>query len=118
MKISAEIWNKKYPPGTRVKYFPFHGSEYFKETTTRSEAWNLGNIDTVVKILGNPGSVSLERLQVQGDRECRKCKWIGFNKDMKRVLNIKISKQSGAEVHDYVCPNCGCSVFNVLKQEV
>ena len=63
MKLTAEAFNKKHPVGTRVKYFPYHGSDYYKETKTCSAAWGTSIDDAVVRIHGNAGAVNLGRLE-------------------------------------------------------
>ena len=62
--MRADEWNEKYPVGTRVKYYPTKGSDWFRETFTRSTAWELGHGAAVVKISGQAGGVSLDHLEV------------------------------------------------------
>lgn len=63
-------WNRKYPVGTRVRYFPIMGElETHIDSVTRSEAWTLGHGAAVVKIVGTAGGVSLSHLTVLPDTQ-------------------------------------------------
>lgn len=63
--MKAEQWNASYPPGTHVAYTPVIGETDGAMTTrTRSEAWELGHGDSVVKIEGRLGGVLLDCLTV------------------------------------------------------
>jgi len=62
MNLTAEEFNKTYPVGTAVFYWsvlPARPEFPPRETTTRSEAWTLGDGHPVVQIEGLAGCVSL-----------------------------------------------------------
>ena len=63
---TAESWNSAHPVGTRVRYwaiYPPLGVPPF-DTTTRSEAWALGDGSIVVSITGKSGGVALSHVEV------------------------------------------------------
>ena len=63
---TAESWNAAYPVGTRVRYWPVcppHGIPPV-DTTTRSEAWTLGDGSVVVLVDGKSGGVHLSHIEV------------------------------------------------------
>lgn len=60
--MRAAEWNSKYGVGTRVRYFPIMHQREFENVLTRSEAWDLGHGQGVVKITGRTGGVCLEHL--------------------------------------------------------
>lgn len=66
--MTAEEWNKKYPIGTKVRYYPIKGiPEYdnkYRDSVTRSEAWTLGHGTAIVKIVGTAGGVDLDHLKI------------------------------------------------------
>ncbi len=62
--ITADEWNTAHPIGTRVRYYPIAGEPGFRESRTRSLAWNLGHGQPVVKIEGTAGGVALSHLVV------------------------------------------------------
>ena len=64
MRITAAEWNQRFPVGTPVRYHPIIGDHEFVESTTRSEAWELGHGAPVVKIDGRTGGVLLEAIDV------------------------------------------------------
>ena len=61
--MSAERFNKLFPVGTAVNFFPIIGGEGFDTTETRSEAWELGHGEPVVKVKGRTGGVCLEAIE-------------------------------------------------------
>lgn len=64
---TADEWNASVPIGTKVRYWPILppiASAPSVETTTRSEAWELGSGHPVVKIAGKAGGVHLSHLEV------------------------------------------------------
>jgi len=65
--MKSEEWNRRFPIGTRVRYYPIQGVKKYIETTTRSEAWELGHGVAVVKINGRTGGVALSHLFVVVD---------------------------------------------------
>lgn len=65
--MMANEWNQKYPIGTKVRYFPIREGQEFKDTKTRSEAWELGHGALVVMIEGKSGGVSLDHLIILND---------------------------------------------------
>lgn len=68
MKISAEDFNLKYPVGTPVRYWPVLPPDPDIppiETVTRSEAWNLGHGEPVVKIEGRTGGVAVAHIELR-----------------------------------------------------
>lgn len=62
--MNAAEFNAENPVGTRVRYFPIKGIGESIDTTTRSEAWELGHGETVVKIQGRSGGVCLSHIEV------------------------------------------------------
>jgi hypothetical protein len=66
--MTAEEWNKKYPVGTKIRYYPIKGiPEYdhqYRESKTRSIAWTLGSGHPIVKIEGLAGGVHLDHLEI------------------------------------------------------
>lgn len=63
---TAESWNAAYPVGTHIRYWPVLPPVNTPPicTTTRSEAWALGNGAVVVLIVGKAGGVSVEHCEV------------------------------------------------------
>lgn len=64
---TAESWNAAHPIGTRVRYwsiYPPIPSVPPLDTTTRSEAWELGDGSVVVLIEGRTGGVHLSHIEV------------------------------------------------------
>lgn len=64
---TAETWNAAHPVGTRVRYWPVYppiDSVPPLDTTTRSEAWELGDGTVVVKISGRTGGVHLAHIEL------------------------------------------------------
>ena len=71
---SADDWNRDYPVGTPVIYHPIRRANGDFEGTpehsrTSSTAWVLGHGDSVVKIEGRAGCVSLDHLVVKVARD-------------------------------------------------
>lgn len=62
LKVSAAEWNESCPPGTPVRYWPVAGKPNVCETHTRSEAWELGHGEPVVKVVGWSGGVALSHI--------------------------------------------------------
>jgi len=65
--MTAAEFNSRYPVGTPVFYHPIIGKPEGRETRTRSEAWELGNGEPVVKIEGLTGGVCLDALTILVD---------------------------------------------------
>jgi len=63
---TAADWNRRFPVGTPVRYFPARNRFDHLETQTRSDAWTLGGGDAVVLVEGRSGGVSLDHLIVVG----------------------------------------------------
>lgn len=64
---AVEEWNTHCPPGTRVRYWPVLPpipSSPPVDTTTRSEAWCLGDGSPVVLIAGRTGGIHIGHLEV------------------------------------------------------
>lgn len=63
---TAESWNAAYPVGTRVRYWPVYPPHGIPpvDTTTRSEAWAIGDGSVVVLIAGITGGVWLSHVEV------------------------------------------------------
>jgi len=57
--LTAEQFNKLYPVGTKVKYFPICTDETnYKEAVTTTPAWTLGHGEPVVSLsIGGGGYV-------------------------------------------------------------
>ena len=65
---SAESWNNLYPVGTAVRYWPMLPAIHSAppvETTTRSEAWTLGDGCAVVAVMGKAGGVCLSHIEIR-----------------------------------------------------
>lgn len=62
--MTADEWNERYAVGTRVRYSPVRGEHTYVDTSTRSEAWELGHGAPVVKVDRVTGGVALDHLQV------------------------------------------------------
>lgn len=64
---TVDSWNAAHPVGTAVRYWPIyppHGIVPPVDTTTRSEAWALGDGSVVVLIEGRSGGVHLSHIEV------------------------------------------------------
>jgi hypothetical protein len=61
--ISAEQWNELCPVGTPVRYWPISKVDECFDTVTRSEAWELGHGEPVVKLAHWTGGIALSHLQ-------------------------------------------------------
>ena len=61
---TADLWNERYPLGTKVDYFPVAGWPQHDRTATRSEAWGSASGEVVVKVEGHAGGVSVRHLLV------------------------------------------------------
>ncbi|PHR86014.1 MAG: hypothetical protein COA78_38470 [Blastopirellula sp.] len=65
--MNAKQFTKQYPVGTKVSYQDdFSGTH---QTIIRSEAWELGHGDVVVKIEGRSGGYDIERITPISDKE-------------------------------------------------
>lgn len=64
MKITAEDFNKKYPVGTKVRFYPIKGEAGYVDTVTRTPAWKLGNGKVVVSCKGHTGGLSIEHIEI------------------------------------------------------
>lgn len=63
--MTADEWNRAYPVGTQVIYYPTaFDHTTARATRTRSEAWTLGHGEAVVKVEGTTGCVSLRHLDL------------------------------------------------------
>lgn len=56
-------WNRRYPSGTPVRYFPVRGQSEHFDTQTRSDAWELASGHPVVLIEGRTGGIALSNLE-------------------------------------------------------
>lgn len=64
---TAESWNASYPVGTKVRFWPVYppiDGIHPEDTTTRSEAWALGDGSVVVLVVGRTGGVHLSHVEV------------------------------------------------------
>lgn len=64
---TATSWNAAHPIGTAVRYWPIYPPVegiHPVDTTTRSEAWTLGDGSVVVLIVGKTGGVFLSHVEV------------------------------------------------------
>ena len=64
---TAESWIAAHPVGTAVRYWPVYPpieSVPPLDTTTRSEAWALGDGTVVVCVVGRCGGVALSHVEV------------------------------------------------------
>lgn len=63
--MKAEKFNELYPVGISVILTDDFGNEH--ETSTRSEAWELGHGDSVVSVVGRSGGYDLDRIRVPAE---------------------------------------------------
>lgn len=64
---TAVSWNADHPVGTAVRYWPIYPPIEGvppRDTTTRSEAWTLGDGSVVVLVEGVSGGVHLSHVEV------------------------------------------------------
>jgi len=61
--MSATEWNAKYPVGTPVLFWPGARQGDGRPSTTRSEAWELGDGTAVVKVKGYAGGIALTHVE-------------------------------------------------------
>ncbi len=62
-RISASDFNRRFPVGSRFRYYPVVGVPDSEEVVTRSEAWHLFSGKAVVRVVGKIGGVSIYRLE-------------------------------------------------------
>lgn len=62
--VNADTFNKKFPVGTMVKYYPIKGKKNYIISKTRTPAWELGCNTPVVSIEGASGGVALSHLEM------------------------------------------------------
>lgn len=66
--MTAPQWNVAYPVGTAVRYWPIYPPREWAppiDTTTRSEAWALGDGTVVVMVEGQVGGVALSNVEIR-----------------------------------------------------
>jgi hypothetical protein len=122
MQMTAEEFNSKYPVGTKVIYHPIIGEQAGTETKTRSEAWELGHGEAVVKVSGKPGGVSLRAITVVISTACcERC-----DKNAEYVVWPEGWMQTGVSRHGtkyepdgiaWWCPPCAAIKEDLLAQE-
>ena len=61
--ISADIFNRRYPVGSRFRYYIVPGMPEVEVVTTTSEAWHVRNGRLVVRVAGKIGGVSVNKLE-------------------------------------------------------
>lgn len=61
--MNEQDFNKQYPVGSPVVYYPIAGEPECEETTTKSIAWTLGSGHVVVKVVGHAGGVSVDHIK-------------------------------------------------------
>lgn len=66
--LTAKQFNQLIKIGTKVRFYPVAGRQGFKETRTRSEAWELGHGEAVVKVDGIAGGVAVSHLELMQDQ--------------------------------------------------
>ncbi|STT91721.1 Uncharacterised protein [Klebsiella pneumoniae] len=54
--ISADIFNRRYPVGSRFRYYIVPGMPEVEVVTTTSEAWHVRNGRLVVRVEGKSGA--------------------------------------------------------------
>lgn len=64
-RVTIEQATQQFPVGAKVRFFPIMGEATFEEAEVRSEPWQLGHGQVVVKITGRAGGVCIEHLQLQ-----------------------------------------------------
>ena len=60
--MNIEEFNRDFPIGTSVLYYPVAGRSDNEETKIRSEPWALGHGDIVVMVEGRTGGVSIDHI--------------------------------------------------------
>ena len=69
-EVTADMWNRVVPLGSRVIAHPgMRDGDLSFGTTTRSAAWGLGHGRPVVKVEGHAGGISLTHVDVVGGAE-------------------------------------------------
>jgi len=61
-KMTAEDASNMFPIGTSVKYYPILDDDKYEIGEIRSNVWELGHGELVVKITGRTGCVSISHL--------------------------------------------------------
>lgn len=63
MSDAVEEFNRKFPIGTPVLYWPGSRKEHGFQSVTRTTAWYIGN-QPCVSVSGYPGGISLSHIDV------------------------------------------------------
>jgi len=61
--LTVAQFNRLVPAGSAVRYYPVADVPDFEDTRTRSEAWDLGHGDVVVKVEARSGCVAVNHLE-------------------------------------------------------
>ena len=62
--MSAAEFNRRYPVGTAVRYWPWVRDGAGRESATRTPAWELGSGQAVVSVDGYSGGIHLAHVEV------------------------------------------------------
>lgn len=62
--MKLEDWNLRYPPGTRVRFYPLRHIDAHVETETTSRAMPMANGEPGAVVAFNRRAVPLEALEV------------------------------------------------------
>jgi hypothetical protein len=60
--MTPGVFNARYPPGSRFRYWLIPGVSDAEEVVTRSEAWTTRAGRLMVRVEGKPGGVSVSHL--------------------------------------------------------
>ncbi|HCE9040507.1 TPA: hypothetical protein NHV37_005701 [Klebsiella michiganensis] len=61
--MTAGNFNRRYPVGSRFRYYIVPGMPEVEEFVTISEAWHVRNGRLVVRVAGKIGGVSVNKLE-------------------------------------------------------
>lgn len=67
--VSASNFNRRFPVGSRFRYYPVPGIPDWYYVTTRSEAWHMKNGRVVVRVEGMIGGFSVNRMEPDPEPE-------------------------------------------------
>ena len=108
--LTAEAFNKKFPIGSRFKYFNVVGIPDGVEVTTRTPAWALGSGHVVVSLTGRAGGFHITHLQYLGEPQKEVQRLTVFDVEMVKGLCVKVMSlyplTSDNLVGKSECPMC------------
>ena len=63
--MTADEFNRRYPVGTRVRYWPGDTTGPGVESRTRTPAWTIGDHTPVVSVEGYSGGIALTHIRLE-----------------------------------------------------